>query len=110
RSPNHAALAIDVQNADAGSLLAWTRRVLALRNGSPALRTGDIAFVNTPGELLAFEREGDGERLLCLFNLGDTAQQFAPADAGHWRPLLSTGEVADWTFAPYSGLIARFEV
>ncbi|MDQ0251956.1 alpha-glucosidase [Sphingomonas kyeonggiensis] len=107
--PNHAKLAIDVQNADAGSLLAWTRQVLALRNASPALRTGDIAFLDTPGGLLAFEREGEGERLLCLFNLGDTAQQFAPADAGQWRPLLSTGEVSDWTFAPYSGLIARTE-
>ncbi|MFS2111524.1 alpha-amylase family glycosyl hydrolase [Sphingomonas sp. Sphisp140] len=107
--PNHARLAIDAQNADAGSLLAWTRQVLALRNGSPALRTGDIAFLDTPGGLLAFEREGEGERLLCLFNLGDTAQQFTPADAGQWRPLLSTGEVSDWTFAPYSGLIARTE-
>jgi len=107
--PNHARLAIDAQNADAGSLLAWTRQVLALRNASPALRTGDIAFLDTPGQLLAFEREGEGERLLCLFNLGDTAQQFTPADAGQWRPLLSTGEVSNWTFAPYSGLIARTE-
>ena len=108
--PNHAKLAIDVQNADAGSLLAWTRQVLALRNASPALRTGDIAFLDAPADLLAFEREGEGERLLCLFNLGDTGRHFTPADAGQWRPLLSTSEVADWTFAPYSGLIARFEV
>jgi len=108
--PNHAKLAIDVQNADAGSLLAWTRQVLALRNASPALRTGDIAFLDAPADLLAFEREGEGERLLCLFNLGDTGRHFTPAEAGQWRPLLSTGEVTDWTFAPYSGLIARFEV
>jgi len=107
--PNHAKLAIDVQNTDAGSLLAWTRQVLALRNASPALRTGDIAFLDAPGEMLAFEREGEGERLLCIFNLGDTAQHFTPADAGQWRPLLSTGTIADWTFAPYSGLIARTE-
>lgn len=108
--PNHAKLAIDVQNADAGSLLAWTRQVLALRNASPALRTGDIAFLDAPADLLAFEREGEGERLLCLFNLGDTGRHFTPAEAGQWRPLLSTGEVTDWTFVPYSGLIARFEV
>ncbi|WP_342251079.1 alpha-amylase family glycosyl hydrolase [Sphingomonas sp. OTU376] len=107
--PNHARLAIDVQNADAGSLLAWTRKVLALRNGSPALRTGGIAFLDAPGELLAFEREAEGERLLCIFNLGDAAQQFVPGDAARWRPLLSTGSIADWTFAPYSGLIARTE-
>ncbi len=108
--PNHAKLAIDVQNEDAGSLLAWTRQVLALRNGSPALRTGDIAFLDAPGDLLAFEREAEGERLLCIFNLGDAAQQFVPGDASHWRALLSTGTIADWTFAPNSGLIARFEV
>jgi len=107
--PNHAKLAIDVQNANAASLLAWTRQVLALRNGSPALRTGDIAFLNAPGELLAFERMGEGERLLCIFNLGDSAQHFAPEGAAAAQPLLTTGAIADWTFAPYSGLIARIE-
>ncbi|MDF2385621.1 DUF3459 domain-containing protein [Nostoc ellipsosporum NOK] len=107
--PNHEALAVDVQDADPASLLAWTRRVLALRGASPALRTGDIAFHDAPGELLAFERAAEGERLLCLFNLGDAAQHWTPASASHWRPLLATGGVGDWTFAPHSGLIARYE-
>ncbi|NYT42266.1 alpha glucosidase [Sphingomonas sp. R-74633] len=107
--PNHARLAIDVQDADPGSLLAWTRKVLALRNSSPALRTGDITFLDAPGELIAFEREGEGERLLCVFNLGDAAQHWMPEEASHWRPLLATCSTDDWTFAPHAGLIARTE-
>lgn len=107
--PNHAKRAIDVQNADPRSLLAWTRQVLELRNGAPALRTGDILFRDAPGELIAFEREADGERLLCVFNLGDAAQHWTPAEAQHWHPLLATGGTDAWNFAPHSGLIARYE-
>jgi alpha-glucosidase len=107
--PNHAGFAIDVQDANPDSLLAWTRRVLALRNTSPALRTGDIVFLDAPGDLVAFEREGEGERLLCVFNLGDAAQHWVPEGASHWRPLLATGSIDDWTFAPHAGLIARAE-
>jgi alpha-glucosidase len=108
--PNHVRLAVDRQDADPGSLLAWTRRVLALRNASPALRTGHIRFLDAPGELLAFEREAEGERMLCAFNLGDTAQYWSPQAAPHWRPLLAASGVDDWTFAPHAGLIARYEV
>ncbi|MEP9359624.1 alpha-glucosidase [Sphingomonas sp. KR3-1] len=107
--PNHDRLAIDVQDADPASHLAWTRQVLAFRNASPALRTGDIAFIDAPGELIAFERAAEGERLLCVFNLGDAAQHWAPADPARWHSLLATGMVDAWAFVPHSGLIARFE-
>ncbi|MEZ1284396.1 alpha amylase C-terminal domain-containing protein, partial [Proteus mirabilis] len=66
-------------------------------------------FLDAPGELLAFEREAEGERLLCLFNLGDAVQYWTPGEAGRWRVLLATGSVGGWTFAPHSGLIARYE-
>jgi alpha-glucosidase len=47
--------------------------------------------------------------LLCVFNLGDAAQHWVPEGASHWRPLLATGSIDDWTFAPHAGLIARAE-
>ena len=108
--PNHARLAVDLQDKHLGSLLAWTRKVIALRNASPALRTGDIAFFDAPGELLAFERLGEGERLLCLFNLGDTPQSWTPPGAEHWHSLIATAGVDGWHFAPHAGLVARYEV
>ncbi|WP_327752774.1 alpha-glucosidase family protein [Sphingobium sp. SJ10-10] len=103
----HRALAVDVQEADADSLLHWTRRVLALRNGSPALRVGAIDFLETPEELLAFEREHEGERLLCVFNLGDEPVVWAPSEAERWKPLLSTGGVEGWHFPAASGLVVQ---
>jgi alpha-glucosidase len=68
--PRHAELAVDRQAADPFSTLAFTRRLLAFRKAHPAFRTGDLAFVDAPDDVLAFTREGEGERLLCLFNLG----------------------------------------
>ncbi|WP_336957712.1 alpha-glucosidase [Sphingobium aquiterrae] len=104
----HRPLAVDRQEAWPDSLLHWTRQVLALRKRSAALRQGDIAFLDTPEELLAFIRMVDGERLLCVFNLGGTVHHWMPEDASRWQPLLSTGAVADWDFGPVSGLVARF--
>src|SRR3546814_6937376 len=86
---SHRALAVDVQEARPDSLLHWTRRVLALRNGSPALRAGAIQFLEGPDELLLFERTHGNERLLCAFNLGNRAAAWTSQEK--WRPLLTTG-------------------
>jgi alpha-glucosidase len=106
----HRQLAVDRQEGDPGSLLNWTRQVLAFRNGSAALRAGDIGFVDAPGGLLAFEREVDSERMLCVFNLGGTAQHWTPDEADRWTPALSAGSVDGWNFGPASGLVARYDV
>lgn len=65
------ARAVAVQEADAGSLLHHTRRVLALRRSSPALRRGSFRLLAADEALLSFEREGEGERVVCRFNLSD---------------------------------------
>jgi len=76
-------LAVDVQRADATSTLAFARLAVALRTAYPALRRGGLTFVDAPAPIVAFERVAEGERLLCVFNLG-------PGELA-WRP---TG--ADW--------------
>jgi alpha-glucosidase len=103
----HRALAVDAQEQASASLLHWTRRVLALRNGSPALRIGSIAFLNAPEPLLAFTRTAGEERLLCVFNLGEAARAWRPTDAADCTPLLSAGDVAAWHFPAASALVAR---
>jgi alpha-glucosidase len=66
--------AADVQEADAASLLHLTRRLLALRNLHPALRSGTLENIRTQGSLLAFDRVAGEQRIRCLFNLSfDTA-------------------------------------
>ncbi len=106
----HRPVAVDAQERDAGSLLHWTRRVLALRAGSPALRTGAIRFLDAPEALLAFERVSGDERLLCVFNLGEAPLTWSPpADGGRWTPFIAAGAADAWTFPPASGLIARHD-
>ena len=69
--PAHLKRAVDAQETDAGSILNHYRAMLAMRKESPALASGDIAFIGQrEEEVLAFVREGEGERVFCAFNLG----------------------------------------
>ncbi len=74
-------LAVDRQEADPDSMLAFVRRWLAFRREHPALKTGDIRFLDLPGELLGFERRDGTETLRFVFNLGDEAVD-APLEPG----------------------------
>src|SRR5262249_10234224 len=73
--PRHRSLAADAQEKDPGSVLATARRLIALRRASPALREGGYsAFdqaLDRGGAVLAFARTAPGDRLLCIFNLGN---------------------------------------
>ncbi|MDB5676699.1 MAG: alpha-glucosidase, partial [Sphingomonas bacterium] len=105
--PDHAALAVDLQEADPDSLLALTRKLLALRKANPALRTGDLRIVEASDAVLVFERTVPGQRLLCVFNLRSTPQSWQTADAGHWRTIERIGEIADGSLGPYAAFIAE---
>lgn len=96
-APEHASLTVADQEADPDSPLALSRALIALRKAHPALRLGDIAFRDAPPPMAVFERAGEGERLLCAFNLGDGP---APADAA-WtegETLLAVGGTGPFAF------------
>ena len=57
------------QQDDPASVLNRVRGFLAWRRSQPALRRGGIRFLDAPEPVLAFVREGDGQRLLVVFNL-----------------------------------------
>jgi alpha-glucosidase len=67
--PAHRGLAVTAQEADKASTLAYARAFLAARKTLAVLRTGEMKFVPAPTPILAFSRNLDGERLLCVFNL-----------------------------------------
>jgi len=73
----HRARAVDVQNAAPASVLARYRHMLGLRGAHPALVSGSIRFLDAQGDVLAFLREADGQRLLCLFNFSGEAVEWA---------------------------------
>jgi alpha-glucosidase len=67
----HAERAVDLQEADAGSVLNQARALLAWRRSEPRLRLGAIAFHEALGEVLLFERRlTGGASLVLAFNLG----------------------------------------
>jgi alpha-glucosidase len=78
RDPAHAAFAVDRQSADPQSTLHYTRKLLALRRGLPALVAGDITLLDTPEDVIAFVRRDAAGAVLCAFNLGEDMLEWAP--------------------------------
>ncbi|MDO1582265.1 alpha-glucosidase family protein [Rhizobium oryzicola] len=88
----HVTLAVDAQEADGDSILHHYRKTLAFRKAHPALLDGDLTFLDTQADLLAFIREKNGERLLFVFNLTREAQDFPlPAALAQSHPLPMPG-------------------
>ncbi len=101
--PEHAALAVDRQRDAAGSTLTLAKALLRLRHASPALRWGTLEFQDAPPDVLSFVRAADGERLLCVFNLG--AEERTVPVAGVRRALIAVGGATPERLPPFSGLI-----
>ncbi len=106
--PRHLALAVDAQEADPASMLAFTRGLLALRRAHPALQTGTSRLLDLADEaVLAFVRSDGEETVTCLFNLSADERRLAvagePIEAG------LGGEVRDGrlTLPPWTGAVLR---
>ncbi len=82
------------------STLAFAKEVIAFRKAHPALVAGDMTVLHAKEGLLGFQREFEGERIACWFNLGQqpgivplspasTMRQFGEIDltAGQLGPL-----------------------
>jgi alpha-glucosidase len=78
-SPANLARAAETQEGDAGSPLALTRQLLALRKVHPALRLGALVGCEAGGQVLTFERRLGRERILCRFNLSPQGQEIEGA-------------------------------
>jgi alpha-glucosidase len=85
---DHQALAVDVQEAQPGSLLHKYRRLIQWRKQQPALLQGQLQLLEFPDKLVGFIRECADQRLLCIFNLSPETvyqdlsayQPYAPVD------------------------------
>ncbi|KZC40322.1 MULTISPECIES: alpha-glucosidase family protein [Rhodanobacter] len=91
----HHALAVSRQQADPHSVLNGFRRFVHWRQSQPALRWGDIAFIDTAEPVLAFTRRLHGQTVLVAFNLADADVAIdLPAELGEPQPLDGHGLVA----------------
>src|SRR5690606_15162803 len=66
----HRPLAVAAQEQRPDSVLHAYRRLLRWRRDIPALRLGDIEFIDAPEPVLAFVRGHRGERVVVVLNLG----------------------------------------
>ncbi len=104
---DHQALAVDRQEADGDSLLQLTRRLVALRHANPALAAGTMTVTHADAQLLIFERESGGQRLLCAFNLGDTPVALPSGIAERYRMLQSVNGATLRELPPFAALIGE---
>lgn len=101
----HAALAVDSQEPDRNSMLAFTRECLRLRHLHTALRLGSMQIVEAGEQMLIFERSGGGERLRCSFNLSDRPLNFKPTG----EILMFSGDIDGGRLGPYAAVVEEIE-
>ncbi|HEX8416646.1 MAG TPA: maltose alpha-D-glucosyltransferase [Methylobacterium sp.] len=79
------AVNVEAQTRSQTSLLNWTRRMIAIRNNSVALGRGGMQFLYPSNrKVLAWIREFEGERVLCVANLS-RAPQAVQLDLSEFR-------------------------
>ncbi|MET0371251.1 MAG: alpha-glucosidase [Sphingobium sp.] len=104
----HLPLSVGAQEDDAGSMLHWTRTLLALRRSSPALRHGGLKLLKAAPDLLMFERQAGNDRVICQFNLTDAPLAMPRASRG--TPIAAIGIAPDDSMMPaLSGQMLRAE-
>jgi alpha-glucosidase len=82
---------VAAQSDDPNSMLSLHRALLALRRAYPALTLGAIEEVAGDDDILRYEREHDGQRLLIALNLSSGERRLAlPEHIDMPRLLLST--------------------
>lgn len=109
----HATIAVDAQDSDDASVLAHYRATLGFRKAHPALMDGDMDFLPTNEDVLAFTRSKGDERLLFVFNLRRGPQEIALPKGQGARELLPmpglAGTVVDGEIqlGPLDGVCVR---
>lgn len=102
---DHAALAIDRQEADPGSMLHFTRRMIALRQSQPALRTGAMRVLAATDALLVFSREAEDSTLLCAFNFTPQPIAWQPDTPAAWREIARHGALSPDILPGFGGVV-----
>ena len=110
--PRHDDLAIDMQESSQWSMLHFVRKLIRVRRETAPLRYGAIAFQKAPDGVIAFSRDFGGERLCCVFNIGDRERDWKAPGVGAMSTLVSLGAGHEGAqpperLPPLSGYIAR---
>ncbi len=88
---DHQSRAANTQNGKPSSTLEHYRNILHWRKSQPALRFGEIAFVDAPEPLLVFDRTYQGTTIRVVANMSETAQTLSIAGWPAMQPLEGHG-------------------
>lgn len=91
-SPLHKPLAVSVQGVKQDLTLKFARDFLLMRKASPALRFGEIEFLDAPAPILAFVRRHELGDVICVFNMSADETEFVNSSLAGARPLSGVGE------------------
>jgi oligo-1,6-glucosidase len=95
------------QAADEGSVLAFHRRLIALRRATPALVYGEVRFVQARRKgYLGYLRVLDGEAYFVECNLTDRAQR-TPTRHATLEPVLGSHGRPGGRLRPYEAVVYR---
>ena len=72
--PSHIELSVDLQEKNKNSVLNKYRDFLSYRKNSPILKFGNIKVITAHSDLLIFERELDGNSIICIYNVSPTPE------------------------------------
>ncbi|NTU78022.1 MAG: DUF3459 domain-containing protein [Chloroflexales bacterium] len=81
---------VAAEREDSHSMLTLYRRALVLRRAHTALAIGTYGAIESQDDVLAYVREGDGQRWLIALNLSASSQGYTPAEAFTGSMRLST--------------------
>jgi alpha-glucosidase len=109
----HLGLSVDAQEKDGTSVLAHYRETLAFRKSHPALIDGEMEFLSTNEDVLAFTRSRGDDRLLFVFNLRRGPQEMVlpKGHKGHdvlaMPGLAGTLDAGEIRLGPLDGICVR---
>ena len=113
---NFQAANVSTEEADPGSMLSFYRRLIGLRNASPALQAGDYTLLEAgEGRCLAYTRGRGAERWLIILNFAAHPAEFSLARHGlgglPWHPVILEGQAdraaQSLSIAPYGVNLLR---
>jgi alpha-glucosidase len=94
--PAHRNLAVSEQEGDSQSALNFARSALKARKENKALRLGEIEFLDVAAPILAFMRNYENERVVCVFNMSREQVMFQDARISPATTLdITCGDVVD---------------
>jgi len=86
----HLRRSVAAQDGDTQSLLAFYRRMIAFRKAQAPLVKGGFTPRDVGTDHISFERDDDGRRILCAFNLSE-ADVTVPLPEGDWKVIQGNG-------------------